>query len=395
MSIERFLPWLFSLFVGCLGLGVGVAHAEPVTLGVLALRGPDKVVERWAATAEYLSRSLPDRQFRVVPLGFDEVRLAVRQGRIDFVLTNSSYFVELESLYGVSAIATLKNRFDGGPGFSQFGGVILTRADRQGIRTLADLKGKTFAAVDASSFGGWQVGWREMLHQGIDPERDLKRLDFLGTHDAVAYAVRDGKVDAGTLRTDTLERMAVEGKLTLSDFYILNPQRSEGFPLLLSTVLYPEWPLAKLRHVPDDLAVRVAIALMQMPPDEPAARAGQITGWTLPLNYQPVHDALRELRIGPYESLRRLSPAEVVAQYGPWLGLGVVLIFASLVTLGYIGRINQRLRQNQSALTDLNDAVEKPCSTPSNPTQRDFFQRAGHRDANKPNSRFDRSTEPV
>ena len=358
--IERFLPWLFSLCVGCLGLGIGAARADadPVTLGVLALRGPDKAVEMWSATAGYLERSLPGHRFKVQPLGFDEVRLAVRQGRVDFVLTNSSYFVELESLYGVSAIATLKNRFDGGPGFSQFGGVILTRADRQDIRTLADLKGKTFAAVDASSFGGWQVGWREMLHQRIDPERDLKRLEFLGTHDAVAYAVRDGKVDAGTLRTDTLERMAAEGKLTLSDFYILNPQRSEGFPLLLSTVLYPEWPLAKLRHVPDDLAVQVAIALMQMPSDDPAALAGQITGWTLPLNYQPVHDALRELRIGPYESLRRLTPAEVVAQYGPWLGLGAVLILASLVTLGYIGRINRRLRQNQSALTDLNATLE-------------------------------------
>ena len=56
---------------------------------------------------------------------------------------------------------------------------------------------------------------------------------------------------------------------------IVNRQQIEGFPLLLSTALYPEWPLAKLRHVPDDLAVRVAIALMQMPADDPAARAGQ------------------------------------------------------------------------------------------------------------------------
>ena len=74
-------------------------------IGVLALRGPEKAVEMWSATADYLGKVMPEQHFRIVPLGFDDVRLAVRQGSIDFVLTNSSYYVELESLYGVSAIA--------------------------------------------------------------------------------------------------------------------------------------------------------------------------------------------------------------------------------------------------------------------------------------------------
>ena len=334
------------------------ALAAEVTIGVLALRGPEKVPEMWSATAAYLERTLPGHRFRFEPLGFDEVRLAVRQGRLDFVLTNSSYYVELESLYGVSAIATLKSRFDGGPGFSTFGGVIFTRADRADIRRLSDLRNKTFAAVDASSLGGWQVGWRELKRQGIEPERDFSRLGFEHTHDAVVYAVRDGRADAGTVRTDTLERMAAEGKIALEDFFVLNRQRGAGFPLLLSTPLYPEWPLAKLRQVPDELAVAVAIALMQMPPDDPAAQASHIAGWTLPLNYQPVHDALRELRIGPYEELRRLRVTEVLAQYAPWLALMLVFVVVILVTVAYVGRINRRLRQNQMQLEDLNANLE-------------------------------------
>ncbi|WP_165873473.1 HD domain-containing phosphohydrolase [Parasulfuritortus cantonensis] len=332
--------------------------ADVVNIGVLAMRGPDKALSMWSATAAYLGQALPDQRFRIVPLGFDDVRLAVRQGRVDFVLSNSSYYVELESHYGVSAVATLKNRFDGGPGFSQFGGVIFTRADRGDIRAVGDLRSRVVAAVDASSFGGWLAGWREMKRLGVDPERDLRRLYFAHTHDAVVYAVRDGHADAGIVRTDTLERMAAEGRIKLSDYFVLNRQPAAEFPLLLSTALYPEWPLAKLRQVPDDLAVRVAIALMQMPADAPAARAAQITGWTLPLNYQPVHDALKELRIGPYEHLRRLTAAEVLAQYGQWLALAAMLSLAILATVVYVGRINRRLRQNQQQLEELNAGLE-------------------------------------
>jgi two-component system, LuxR family, sensor histidine kinase TtrS len=334
------------------------ASAAEVSIGVLALRGPDKTHESWTATAAYLERQIPGNRFHIAALGFEEVRLAVRQGKIDFILTNPSYYVELESLYGVSAIATLKTRFAGSTGFSTFGGVIFTRSERKDIRTLADLKGKSFAATDVSSFGGWHIGWRELQRHGIKPERDFSQLGFSGTHDDVVYAVRDGKVDAGTVRTETLELMAAEGKIRIDDYYVLNQQRNAGFPLLLSTPLYPEWPLARLRHVPDALAINVAIALMQMPVDDPAALAGNISGWTLPLNYQPVHEALRELRIGPYEQLARLTAGEVVAQYGHWLAFALAITLLTAFTAIYVVRTNRRLRADHAELALLNATLE-------------------------------------
>ncbi|MDP1606880.1 MAG: PhnD/SsuA/transferrin family substrate-binding protein [Rhodocyclaceae bacterium] len=334
------------------------AIAAEVNIGVLALRGADKTLESWTATARYLERQLPGNSFRIVPLSFEEVRLAVRQGRVDFVLCNSSYYVELEVHYGVSAIATLKNRFIGGTGYSTLGGVIFTRADRKDIRTLADLRKKTFLATDPSSFGGWHVGWRELHRQGLNPARDFASLDFAGTHDAVVYAVRDGQADAGTVRTEILELMAAEGKIRLDDFYILNRQRVAGFTPLLSTPLYPEWPIARLRHVPDALAIAVAIALLQMPAEDPAAVAGNNTGWTLPLNYQPVHEALHELRIGPYEHLHRLTTAELISQYGRWMALALAFTLLASFTAVYVVRINRRLRASHAELSGLNATLE-------------------------------------
>ncbi|MHB0984234.1 MAG: PhnD/SsuA/transferrin family substrate-binding protein [Sulfuricella sp.] len=356
----RFHPgwrgWALGLFL----LAAFPAAAADVTIGVLALRGPEKTLEMWSATGAYLERKLPGHSFRIVPLDFDEIQLAARQRKVDFILANPAYYVELEALYGASPIATLKNRHDGGSGYyGVFGGVIFARADRKDLRSVADLKGKTFAAVDKNSFGGWLAAWREMKRQGLDPETGLARLDFLGTHDAVVYAVRNGKVDAGTVRTETLERMAAEGKIKLSDFYVLNERREESFPLRLSTPLYPEWPLAKLPQVSADLAVKVAVALMQMPAGDPAAIASHSAGWTLPLNYQPVHDALKELRIGPYEHLRHISTGEMLEQYWQWALSALALTLMAFWAAAHAGRMNRRLRQSQRALGELNVSLER------------------------------------
>ncbi len=334
------------------------ARADEVRIGVLALRGEERVVADWTATAAYLGRHLPHHDFTIVPLGFEEVHLAVRQQRVDFVLANSSYYVELETLYGVSPVLTLRNRIDGGEATSAFGGVVFTRADRHDLRTLDDLAGRSFGAVSPSSLGGWQAAWHELRSHGIDPERRFARLEFFGTHDAVVLAVRDGRVAAGTARTGTLESMAREGSIDLADFYVLGEKRAERFPFLLSTDLYPEWPLARLPGVSESLAVELAVALLQMPADHPAALASHSAGWTLPLNYQPVHDILRALRVGPYEHLRHLSPGEVLRQY--WqVALSVLL--AGLLGLGaalYFVRLNRRLRTQQAELGRLNASLE-------------------------------------
>lgn len=346
--------WLCILFL----LGAPAAHADEVRIGVLALRGPDQAMAMWSATCGYLAGRLPEHRFRIIPLGFDQIHLAVRQRSIDFVLANPAFYVELENLYGVSPVVTVRNRHDGEVGFSEFGGVIFTRADRGDIRTIQDLTGKSLTAVDQTSFGGWLVNERELRRKGIDPESSFRSLRFLGTHDAVVYAVRDRQADAGTVRTETLERMAAEGKIRLSDYFVLNQRRVEGFPLLLSTALYPEWPLAKLRGVPDQLAVQVAVALLQMPPDDPAALASQSRGWTLPLNYQPVHDALRELHVGPYEHLGEFTPREVLARYWHWLVLGSLLALLAMGTAAYVARMNRRLRVQQDQLQTLNTGLE-------------------------------------
>ena len=208
-----------------------------------------------------------------------------------------------------------------GKGYIEFGGVIFTLADRDDITELKDLKGKSFAAVDKNSFGGWQMAYREFHDNNIDPFKDFSSFSFAGTHDAVIEQVLSGKVDAGTIRTDTIERMDLEGKIDRRKLKVLTEKATDNgsFPFSLSTRLYPEWPLAKLEHTDRILAEEISSALLAMVPTDPAAIAGVCEGWTIPSNYSSVADTLQILRIFPYEDFGKVTLTQILEQYFIWI----------------------------------------------------------------------------
>jgi two-component system, sensor histidine kinase and response regulator len=343
----------FLLLATAFGPAPGAQGEEPqqVLIGVLAKRGAERCLEKWSPTADYLSRQIPGKRFVIVPLEYDQVFDPSRLEPLDFIICNPSIYVDLEIGYGAMRIATLRN-LHAGKSFTRYGGVIFTRQERSDIRRLEDLKGKSFMAVEEHSLGGWHAAWRELVARGIDPQRDLKNFRFAGTHDAVVLAVRDGLIDAATVRTDTLERMQTENKIELGDFFIVPVEgvTHENLPFVASTRLYPEWPIAKMGHTSDELGVAVAIALLQITADNPAAVAGRYVGWTVPLNYQDVHDLLRELKIGPYRDLGKITFADVLRKYWYWLEL---IAAGFLILAGFtvaIMKLNRRLKASHFRL---------------------------------------------
>ena len=329
---------------------------QVIRVGVMAIRGVDQNQTKWQPTLDYLSQNIPGYTFELVSLEFDTMEEVIAKQKIDFVLPNPGMYVELEWVYGARRIATLQNLRLGKP-YTEFGAVIFRRKDRLALEELKDLKGKKFMAVSENAFGGWQMAWETLLENGVNPYRHFKELLFGGSHDAVVYAVRDGTVDAGTVRTDTLERMAQEGKINFDDFVILHQQTQYGdeFPFALSTKLYPEWPFATLPHTSAELAEKVAIALIEMPSDTPAAIAGKYHGWTIPANYQPCHETLRNLKVRPYENWGKVTLSQALYQYRYWLGFVGFSIFS--FTSGGV-YLTQRQR-NEMKLRQVNMDLEK------------------------------------
>ncbi len=327
------------------------AQEAPLRIGVLAIRGPHQCLNSWSPTADYLTRHVPGRRFVIVPLTHEQIHSHVETGEVDFILSNPAYYVGLEFWFGASRIATLKERRLNGV-TTKYGGVIFCRSDRSDIRTVSDLKGKSFLAVSEFSLGGWLMAWRELKENGIDPLRDFKELGFDETHDRVVYAVRDRLVDAGTVRSNTLEELSAEGKINLADYYVF-PQlhdRDIERPYFCTTREYPTWPMAKVRHTPDDLAEKVAIALLQMPADSPAARAAGCAGWTIPSNYRPVHDCLMALKVGPYRDLGKITFTDVLHSYGHWIVSASAAFCILAAFTGVVLKLNRTIKASHVRL---------------------------------------------
>jgi len=344
----RIIIILFSILLFSSGIAsdLALAENENIQIGLLATRDPEDCREKWTSTAQYLTRMIQGKTFTILPLDYKNIYDAVKNDEIDFILTNPAFYVELEALYKISQIATLKNKVFN-KSYTEYSSVVFTIKNREDIQGYKDLKGKTYMAVHKKSFGGWIMAWREFKRAGIDPFKDFMVLKFGETHDAVVYAVRDGQADAGSVRTDMLERMQAEGKIQIADFKIIHEHGGEKryLPFVHSTRSYPERPLAKLKNTPIELAEKVAIALIDMPQDSVAAQAAGIFGWTIPLNYQDVHACMKELKIGPYKDFGKIILIDIFKKY--WFFIFIDL--AALVVMGWF--LNSRIKFNQRLKT--------------------------------------------
>ncbi|MGH2652034.1 MAG: putative selenate ABC transporter substrate-binding protein [Actinomycetota bacterium] len=108
---------------------------------------------------------------------------------------------------------------------AEFKSVFVARPG-SGIKTLPDLKGKTFAFGSVGSTSGHLMPRSFLLEAKINPERDLKQVAYSGAHDATALWVESGKVEAGALNFLVWDKLVTTKKVDLSKvdvFYTTPP----------------------------------------------------------------------------------------------------------------------------------------------------------------------------
>ncbi|HYC43326.1 MAG TPA: PhnD/SsuA/transferrin family substrate-binding protein [Noviherbaspirillum sp.] len=332
---------LVSVFL----LHAAPAAARDVDIGVFAFQGEQAAISDWSPLLDYLNNALPDHRFRMRHYDAAGLSSAIRNDDVALVITNPGYYVSMESDFGLSRIATLVSPSIG-TASSALGAVIFSRADQQALQTLSDLNGRTLAAVAPEGFGGYLIGARELLANGIDPERAIERTLFVGLPmNRVVEAVQRGDADAGVVRTCHLEQMAAQGQIRLSDFRIIGRVPDDKFPCARSTPLYPDWPIAVTRALDPAIAKAVARALLDMPETDEGMN------WSVPADYQPVRDLFYELKAGPYAYLRDITPVGLARRFWPWLlGISVLLVAGVVHTIRVEYQVHRRTAELRDSL---------------------------------------------
>lgn len=249
-----------------LGLvAVGPAHAadDVLRFGV-GLYQPDK--EKNDATyrplADHLSRHLgrPVKLYTVDT--WEGLAKSLANGETDIALMGPWGYVLANHVAGAQAVATIL--YDGKP---EYFAIMVTHPD-SGIRSIADLKGRSFAFGDKGSTSGYLVPYHHFQKNGIDPDKYLGRV--LNTkHQAIELQVTRGEIDAGADYNRNRDAMIAEGLIRAADsviFWTSDPLPNDAvavradlaidaaFVARLRTALEAVGP--ELRRTPDLLPAR-------------------------------------------------------------------------------------------------------------------------------------------
>jgi phosphonate transport system substrate-binding protein len=81
------------------------------------------------------------------------------------------------------------------------------------IKSVADLKGKTFAFGAPSSTSGSLMPRFFLQQAGLNPEKDFKNVAYSGAHDATVAFVAAGKAEAGVLNASVWDKLVEQKKV--------------------------------------------------------------------------------------------------------------------------------------------------------------------------------------
>lgn len=179
-----------------LSLDFGVYQSEKATV----------MYKKFTPVLEALQDDLEHRLGRSVDIrltifkSYDEGIDALAKGEMDFVRFGPASYITAKTKQKTIDLLAMEQE----NGEKHFKGVIIVKKDSP-VKTIADLRGKSFAFGDPNSTIGRYLCQAELVKAGIYKD-DLSNSKFLNRHDTVAAAVELGDFDAGSVQMSTFEK---------------------------------------------------------------------------------------------------------------------------------------------------------------------------------------------
>jgi phosphonate transport system substrate-binding protein len=274
----------FSMLLAAAALAGGAtAHAadSPLRFGV-GLFQPDR--EKNDATYRPLAQHLAQRLGRAVELrtvdSWEGLAKSLANGETDIALMGPWGYVLAHHVAGAQVVSTIE--YDGKP---EYFAIIVTHPD-SGVKTMADLKGKTFAFGDKGSTSGYLIPLHHFMTQGIDPDKYFSKVLYT-KHQAIETQVAAGQLDAGADYNRNRNAMIEQGLIKSERSKIIwqsSPLPNDAFAV--SKALYQDKALvAKLQAALGEVG-----GLLKT---QPNLLPSHYTGFVVKDNgfYKPIRDA--------------------------------------------------------------------------------------------------------
>lgn len=249
-----------------------VKEIKEIKMGLIPAEDVDEMLRSYEPVKEYLSEKLGMPVTIQVTSDYTAAIEAMRSEHIDMAWFGPFSYVIASNVAGAEAIVNgVKTSTDS----ATYKSMIFVNA-KSGIKTLEDLKGKSFAFVDPASTSGNLIPRKMLLENEINPDKDFSTSFYAGTHNAVQYAIANGKVDAGASGDNVYARMIKEGEIDPEVNIVLH----ESEPI-------PGSPIVVRGNLPEDLKMKIQKALVDM--DQQTIH--KVDGWGGIARYQAVTDS--------------------------------------------------------------------------------------------------------
>ncbi|WP_041943503.1 phosphonate ABC transporter substrate-binding protein [Variovorax paradoxus] len=249
---------------------VPMARAQQVlTVGLIPSEDSRAMIANSQAMMDMLSKALGFAVKPFVAADYNGVIEALRSKRLDVAYLGPFSYVLGATVADIEAFAVAETKK---AGRTFYYSQIVTHKDT-GIKTVADLKGKTFAFVDPSSTSGHLFPKAGLMKLGFNTDKDFGRVIFSGSHDSSAIAVQNKKVEAAAIADRILDAAVSKGLVKRED--LVEVWKSDPIP---------ESPTVWRKDLPADLKTRVQAAFLQVK-DIPWSDQGELNG------FHPTNDA--------------------------------------------------------------------------------------------------------
>ena len=278
--LKRPLAVAAGLVLSC--CAVIAQAADTLRVSAIPDEAPTELLRKFKPLGDYLSRQL-GMDVKFVPVAdYPAVVESLASNRLDMAWLGGFTFVQVH-LKDPTAMPLVQREQD-----AQFTSKFITA--NPAVKSLADLKGKSFAFGSVSSTSGSLMPRYFMLKQdNIRPESYFSRVAYSGAHDATAAWVQAGKVDGGVLNASVWQKLVDSGKVDTSKVKVF-----------ATTPTYYDYNWTVRGNMDPALKEKIKAAFLTLDPANPEHKAildlqaASRFIETTPENYEGTEQAARE-----------------------------------------------------------------------------------------------------
>lgn len=233
-----------KLCVTALALSIGVSSVqaqdkwpEKITFGVIPVAGSSSMKENFGNLTNYLQKQLGIQVELKLAGDYTGVITGMQHKHIDVAYFGPKSYVEAARRANAEALVV---EVDGESGLPGYNGTIITKKG-SGLKSLNDLKNKTWAFTSSQSTSGTLVPTVMFSKQGIKPKDYFSKVVYSGGHEASILTVKAGKIDAAS--TNNLDFNRGLGRHWTKD----------DFNVIWTSALIPGAPMAARGDLPQSL----------------------------------------------------------------------------------------------------------------------------------------------